>query len=90
MKTKEQVINLIDGNIMDGNNDDLRSERDKLLELIQNIDLERDDYRRSVQALTTARMTINKLKLGKSVNPISYLWTAGINYTFDPSHYGKE
>jgi len=90
MKSLNEVQDLLDGKITDGSCDALRVERDKLLELIQNIDIERKDYRRSVQALTTARQTIQKLKSGVSVNPISYLWTAGVNYTFDPSHWGKE
>ncbi len=90
MKSKNEVIELLSGSIETAKHDDLRAERDRLLELVQNLNIESTaDYRNAVKALTTANDTIEHLKSGKSVNPIRYVLHAARNYIIDPAYRTK-
>jgi len=89
MKTTSEAKSFLEGKITEANYDDLRAERDKILELVQNLDLNTKDYRRSVQALTTARKAIQKIKSGNNINPLSYALNAFLDFTFDRSQFGK-
>jgi hypothetical protein len=64
--SEQDVVDLLSGTIESSQNDDLCYERDRLIGLLQNVNLETTSYRRAVEALSAANDEIEKLVGAKS------------------------
>ena len=81
---RASVTSLLNGTIDTANNDDLRVQRDRLLELVQNVDLETEGYQSAVKMLTTTNEIIERLNNGESVGTISAVFEVAKNCISDP------
>jgi len=85
---KSDVVTFLNGRIERAGNDDVRNERDRLIYMLQDLDLEVKEYRKLANILCATNDEVEKIVNNEPRSFLSYAKKMIKNYFFDSAYGG--